>query len=152
MSAAPVTSVEYDHSYNFSQVQKIAIEPVHKDTIATVLLSDQMIDRLNAALAAALRGRGVTVVGETASADMLLYWQFVPEKSATLSTFDPALQQTIAGTVYVNMIDPAMAQSKWRASFDATLHYGSQPELATRRRQVAVTDIFSGFPPQVEQP
>ena len=150
--AAPSATVDYDRAYDFSQAHKIAIQPIHKDTIATMLISDQLIGRINEALTAALQGRGLVVVTENADADMFLSWQFFPEESATRSTFDPATQKIVQGTLYVNMIDPVMLQSKWRATFKSDLRDQPGSEEAARYRQEAAEAIFAQFPPTAITP
>jgi hypothetical protein len=150
--AAPSATVDYDRAYDFSQVHKLAIEPIHKDTIATMLISDQLIRRINEALTAALQGRGFVVVTENADADMLLSWKFVPQESATLSTFDPATQKIVQGTLYVNMIDPVMLQSEWRATFKSDLRDEPGSEEGARYREEAAEAIFAQFPPKAITP
>jgi hypothetical protein len=149
---APTATVDYDHAYDFSQVHKIAIQPIHKDTVATMLISDQLIRRINEALTAELQDRGFVVVTENADADMFLSWKFVPQESATLSTFDPATQKIVQGMLYVNMIDPVMLQSKWRATFKSDLRDQPGSEEAARYRQEAAEAILAQFPPKAITP
>ncbi len=149
---APSATVDYDHTYDFSHVHKIAIQPIAKDTVATMLISDQLISRINEALIAELQRRGFAVVTENADADMFLSWKFIPRDSATESTFDPATQKIVQGTLYVNMIDPLVLQSKWRATFQSDLRDQPGSEDAARYRQEAAAAILARFPPGVTTP
>ena len=88
------------------------------------------------------------MVQKNADADMFLAWNFIPEKSATLSTFDPAAQKIVQGTLYVNMIDPVMLQSKWRATFKSDLRDQPGSAEAAQYRQEAAEAILAQFPPQ----
>ena len=144
---APTATVEYDHGYDFSRVHKIAIQPIARGTLATMLISDAQITRIDQALRAELLRRGFEVVTVNADADMFLSWMFTPQESAEVSTFDPATQQISRGTLYVNMIDPLMLQSEWRATFQSDLR--DQPETATAAeyRAAAAQVILEQFPP-----
>jgi hypothetical protein len=147
MPAAPTATTDYDHSYDFSHIQKIAIQPVTKDTLSTMLISDAQISRINQSLSADLLRRGFQVVTVNADADMFLAWKFVPQESDDVSTFDPATQKVAEGTLYVNMIDPVMLQAKWRATFQADLREQPETAAAAEYRQKAAQAILADFPP-----
>ncbi|MEZ5501118.1 MAG: DUF4136 domain-containing protein [Halioglobus sp.] len=143
----PAATVEYDHSYNFSGVRKIAIQPIPRDTVATMMISDQQISRIDQALIGALRGRGLEVVTVNAQADMFLSWKYVPAESADVSTFDPATQKISTATLYVNMIDPLSLQSVWRATFHTDLSGQPDSAEAVQYREEAAAAILDQFPP-----
>jgi len=146
-SSTPSTTVDYDHSFDFSHVHKIAIQPIAKDTLATMLISDEQIGRINGALTAELRRRNFEVVTNNADADMYLSWRFVFTGGDTLATFDPATTNIVQGTLYVNMIDPVMLQARWRATFKTDLRDRPEtPEAAAYRREAAEA-ILAQFPP-----
>ena len=44
---APPPVVDYDREYDFSQVRSIAIQPIARDTVATMLITDRQIKRIN---------------------------------------------------------------------------------------------------------
>jgi len=144
---ASSATVEYDHTYDFSRVHKIAIQPIAKDTLANMLISDQQIHRIDSALAAELQRRGFEVVTDNASADMYMTWRFVFKGDATLSTFDPATAELVQGTLYVNMIDPVMLQARWRATFQSDLRDQPDTQEAAEYRRQAAQAILARFPP-----
>jgi hypothetical protein len=152
LPAAPSTTVDYDKTYDFSTVRKIAIQPIARDTLATMLISDQQISRINRALTAELQRRSFEVVRKNADADMYLSWQYISEDGGTLSPFDPGQPEVIRGTLYVNMIDPLALQSEWRATFHADLRDQPESEAAALFRQQAAQAILAEFPPTVSAP
>jgi Domain of unknown function (DUF4136) len=148
MSGAPVATTNYDHTYNFSNLHKIAIQPIAKDTLSTMLMSDAQIARIRQALSDELLRRGFQVVTVNAEADIFLSWKFVPKESYDVSTFDPANQRITQGMLYVNMIDPIMLQSVWRATFHADLREQPNTPEAAQYRQEAARAILADFPPE----
>ena len=145
--STPTATTNYDHNYDFSNIHKIAIQPTPKDTLETMLISDQQISRVDAALKSELERRGFEVVTRNADADMFLSWRFVPQESDDVATFDPGSESVSQGTLYVNMIDPIILQSVWRSTFHSDLR--DQPETsaaAAYRREVAVA-VLADFPP-----
>jgi len=149
---APSATVDYDHTYDFSHVHKIAIQPIARGTVATMLISDQQIKRINGALTTELQRRSFQVVTENADADMFLSWKYISQDSGTLSPFDPSTPELIQGTLYVNMIDPVVLQSKWRATFQAELRVQLDSEEAAHFRRKAAQAILDQFPPGMTAP
>jgi hypothetical protein len=147
MPAAPTATTDYDHSYNFSNVHKIAIQPISRDSVSTVMISDAQISRINEALAAELERRSFQVVTANADADMFLSWQLVLQERASVTTADGSIQQATQGTLFVNMIDPVMLQSVWRARFDSGLRSNPESDAAAQYRQEAAEVILAQFPP-----
>ena len=145
----PSASVEFDHNYDFSQVRRIAIQPIARDTLATMLISDQQISRINGALSNELTRRGFEVVMENADADIFLTWRFINSNS-NLSPFDPGNGEIPQGTLYVNMIDPVVLQSKWRATFQSDLRDPPETPEAAQYRREAAKAILARFPPGAE--
>jgi len=148
MSGAPKATTSYDHSYTFSNIQKIAIQPIAKDTLSTMLMSDDQIRRIRQALSEELQRRGLQVVTVNAEADIFLSWKFVPKESDDVSTFDPANQRITQGTLYVNLVDPVMLQSVWRATFHADLREQPSTTEAAQYRQQVAREILADFPPE----
>ena len=58
VNSAITPTIEYDRNYDFSNVKKIAIQPIARDTIATMLITDRQISRIDTALTEALLQRG----------------------------------------------------------------------------------------------
>ena len=147
MPTAPTATTDYDHSYDFSHVHKIAIQPIPRDTVATMMISDQQIRRIDQALTAELERRGFEVVTVNVDADMYLSWKFMPQESLEVATYDPATQPIVQGMLYVNMIDPVQLQSEWRATFQSDLRDQPESETAAQYRQRAAEAILAQFPP-----
>ncbi len=147
MPSAPTATTQFDHSYNFSNVHKIAIQPIARDTVSTVMITDAQISRIDEALTAELQRRGFQVVTVNADADMFLSWQLVLQESAYVATADGTTQKANQGTLFVNMIDPIMLQSVWRAKFESRLRGSPESDAAAQYRQEAAEVILAQFPP-----
>ena len=143
----PTATMDYDHSYNFSAIRKIAIQPIAKATLSTMMMSDEQIGRINQALHAELLRRGFEVVTVNADADIFLSWKFLPPESDEVSTFDPATDKITGGTLYVSMIDPLNLQAVWRATFHSRLYAQQDSPEAAQYRQQAAQAILAQFPP-----
>lgn len=147
MQGNPTATTDYDHSYNFSPVHKVAIQPIAKATLPTMMMTDEQISRIDQALQAELQRRGFEVVTVNADADVFLSWKFLPPESDEVSTFDPATDQISGGTLYVSMIDPLNLQAVWRATFYAKLSAPQDSAQAAQYRQQAAQAILAQFPP-----
>jgi hypothetical protein len=147
MPVASTATTDYDHSYNFSKVQKIAIQPISRDSVSTVMISDIQISRIDQALSAELQRRGFQVVTVNADADMFLSWQLVLQEGTYVTTADGSTQKASKGTFFVNMIDPIMLQSVWRATFASGLRDNPESDAAAQYRQEAAEVILAQFPP-----
>ena len=147
MPTAHTATTHYDHSYNFSNVHTIAIQPISRDTVTTVMISDAQISRINDALTVELERRGFQVVTANADADMFLSWQLVLQESAFVATADGSTERATKGTLFVNMIDPVMLQSEWRAKFESGLRENPESDAAAQYRQEAAEVILAQFPP-----
>jgi Domain of unknown function (DUF4136) len=147
MPVTPAATTDYDHSYNFSHVRKIAIQPISRDSVSTVTVSDMQIGRIDQALIAELQRRGFQVVTVNADADMFLSWQLVMQESAHVRTADGSTQYAKKGTLFVNMIDPVMLKSVWRARFESGLRENPESDAAAQYRQQAAEVILAQFPP-----
>jgi hypothetical protein len=113
-----------------------------------MLMSDDQIRRIRQALSEELQRRGLQVVTVNAEADIFLSWKFVPKESDDVSTFDPANQRITQGTLYVNLVDPVMLQSVWRATFHADLREQPSTTEAAQYRQQVAREILADFPPE----
>jgi hypothetical protein len=128
-------------------VRKIAIQPISRDSVSTVTVSDMQIGRIDQALIAELQRRGFQVVTVNADADMFLSWQLVMQESAHVRTADGSTQYAKKGTLFVNMIDPVMLKSVWRARFESGLRENPESDAAAQYRQQAAEVILAQFPP-----
>lgn len=166
-SSTPTVSTRFDHSYDFSRVQKIAIQPISRTVVSNIQISDAQISRINEALTAQLQKRGFQVVQQNVDADMFLVWHLVTEAKMDGSNFNSIGQynclncaagdsaqepETIKGTFVVEMIDPIQLQSEWRATLVSRMLNESDPQLSEQNRQAAAEAIFARFPPQVDKP
>ncbi|MCB1705087.1 MAG: DUF4136 domain-containing protein [Halioglobus sp.] len=140
-------TTDYNHSYDFSRIHKVAIQPIPRDTLSTMMTSDEQINRINTALTAELRRRGFEVVASNAEADIFLSWKFLPPEKDEVATFDPATQQITGGTLIVSMIDPLSLQSVWRATIHSNMRSQPDTEEAARYRQQAAQAVLAQFPP-----
>ena len=152
LSSTPTATVNYNRNYDFSHVHNIAIQPIARDTVETMMMSDAQIVRINKALTAELQQRGFKVVTGNSYADMFLSWRFVPEESATVSTFDPATQKMTEATIYVDMIDPVILQTVWRANFRAHLDDQTDTSGAAEYSRQAAAAMLAQFPPNPIEP
>ena len=147
MPVKSTATTDYDHSYDFSHVRKIAIQPISRDSISTVTISDMQIGRIDQALIAELLRRGFEVATVNADADMFLSWQLVTQESAHVRIADGSTQYATQGTLFVNMIDPVMLKSVWRARFESGLRENPESDAAAQYRQQAAEVILAQFPP-----
>ena len=147
MPVTPAATSEYDHSYDFGQVRKIAIQPISRDSVSTVTITDLQISRIDQALVTELQSRGFQVVTVNADADMFLSWQLVTQENAQVKIADGSTQYAKKGTLFVNMIDPVMLKSVWRARFESGLRENPESDAAAQYRQQAAEVILAQFPP-----
>ena len=147
MPVKSTATTGYDRSYDFSHVRKIAIQPISRDSISTVTISDMQISRIDQALIAELQRRGFEVATVNADADMFLSWQLVTQESAHVRIADGSTQYATQGTLFVNMIDPVMLKSVWRARFESGLRENPESDAAAQYREQAAEVILAQFPP-----
>lgn len=147
LPTTPSATTEYDRKYDFSRVHKIAIQPIPRDTLDTMLISDEQIRRVNQALDTELTRRGFQVVAKNVDADIFLSWRFVPAPSTSVATFDPGKQKMPGGMLHVSMIDPVLLQSVWRSSFHADLRDQLENGATAQYRQQVAQTVLAQFPP-----
>lgn len=156
-------TMDFDPQFDFSKVQKIAIQPVDRSSLSMIRVSDMQVDRIDAALAGELQRKGYQVVTDNAQADMFLTWHLVTEERTDVRTYnsmsyyncwrcgpnvsDVSVRQYTQGTFIVDMIDPARNQSVWRSIIESRLQSNPDPADAPARRQEAAAAIFAEFPP-----
>ena len=165
--STPLTAtVDHDPSFDFTEVRKIAIQPIDRSVASTVVISDMQVARINQAFTAELNRRGIEVVDTNADADMLMTWHLVTQERMDVRTYDTMsarystcwhcgagtttdvrVRQYTQGTLIVDLIDPDRLQSVWRSFIQSRLREQSDPEQAAELRREAAAAIFAEFPP-----
>jgi len=175
-SGPPKPNVDYKQDYDFQPVRKIALydESGQVSGDNPLQLSDMQIDRIDEALAYALRNKGFELTTEAADADLLLSWHLVTQHKTDVRTYetpsygagygryggynrysmyscwsctntDVRVSNYTQGTFIVDMIDPDLRKSVWRGIIQSKL----KGELAEEQAKLneAATAIFASFPP-----
>ena len=162
-SSTPTARMDFDPSYDFSGVRKIAIQPINRTVASTVIVSDMQISRINETLTEELGRRGFQVVQDNADADMLLAWHLVTQERTDVRSFNTStryncwncgsmgtnvsVRQYTQGTLIVDLIDPVRNQSVWRSIIQSRLQSEPDPAESEARRREAAQAIFAPFPP-----
>ena len=161
-STTPTAVMDYDRNFDFSQVRKIAIQPLDRTAASAVVISDMQVDRINQALTDELQRRGYEIVPENAQADMLLTWNLITQERMDVRSYNTAtsyncwscssgsdvrVSQYTQGTFIVDLIDPLSVRSVWRSTWESRLRDQPDPERAEENRREAATAIFAQFPP-----
>ena len=162
-SSTPTATMDFNPSYDFSGVRKIAIQPINRTVASTVIVSDMQISRINETLTEELGRRGFQVVQNNADADMLLAWHLVTQERMDVRSFNTStryncwncgsmgtnvsVRQYTQGTFIVDMIDPIRLQAVWRSIFESRMRDQPDPASAAENRRAAATAIFAEFPP-----
>jgi hypothetical protein len=157
-------TMDYDASYDFSGVKKIALQEFDRTTPASVVVSDMQVGRINEALADELRRRGYEIVSDNRDADMYLVWHLVTQEKTDIRSYnsasyyhcwacgpsvsDVSVRQYTEGTFIVDMVDPVRGQSVWRSIIQSRLKAQPSPSKAEENRRAAARAIFADFPPQ----
>lgn len=171
-SGPPTPTVDYKSDYNFATVKKVAFYRDSGQVIGEnpLELSDIQRDRIDEALTFALRNKGLQVVENASEADMLLSWHLVTQQKTDVRTWEtPAhygrynrysyyncwacaptrtevsVHNYTQGTFIVDMIDPGMRKSVWRAVIQSRLK--KEPSTDQASYNEAATAIFASFPP-----
>jgi len=137
-------------------------------------LSDMQRDRIDEALSYALTNQGFQIVGNSADADLLLSWHLVTQQKTDVRTWDTptmgyggygrynrysayncwncaptrtevSVHNYTQGTFIVDMIDPAMRKSVWRAIIQSRLKGNQSSDQG--KYNASATAIFASFPP-----
>ena len=158
-SSAPTATSDFDSSFDFSGVRKIAIQPIDRGVPASVISSDMQVNRINEAIRGELVRRGFTVVQDNADADLFLAWHLVTQERTDVRSFntssryncwncgsDIRVRQYTQGTFIVDMIDPVRLQSVWRSIFEDRIR-DLDAEEAAEKRAVVAGALFAEFPP-----
>lgn len=161
-SSTPTATMDYNPSFDFSGVRKIAIQPINRTVASTVIVSDMQVARINQALTDQLGRQGFQVVQDNTQADLLLAWHLVTQERTDVRTFNTStryncwncptssniqVRQYTQGTFIVDMIDPISLQAVWRSIFESRLRNQPDPARAEQNRREAAQAIFAQFPP-----
>ena len=166
-SSTPTANMDFDPGYDFSNVQKIAIQPVNRNVVSQAVLSDIQIGRVNESITAQLEQRGLQVVNNNAEADLLLAWHLVTQERTDVRTFDSVtryncwncrgmgmgtsnnvvVRQYTRGTFIIDMIDPDRLQAVWRSVVESRMPDLSNATRAAEARDAAVATALADFPP-----
>jgi len=171
-SGPPKPDIDYKPDYNFSGVQRIAFYAKSGQVSGDnpLQLSDFQRERIDDALAAALRAKGLEVVEKPEDADLLLSWHLLTQHKTDVRTYDVpsgyygrynryshyscwacgshtevSVSNYTQGTFIVDMIDPQLDKSVWRGVIQSRLK--GQRESDQGKYNDAAAAIFATFPP-----
>jgi hypothetical protein len=162
-TASLQATTDFDSEFNFSSVQKIAIQPVTRMNAAAILISDMAVNRLNSVFTDELTRKGFEIVTDNADADMYLSWHLVTQEKTDVRSYNSAsyyncwrcgptvsdisVHQFTEGTLIVDMVDPERSQSVWRSTVQSRLKSKSDAEADDALRHEAGRALFAEFPP-----
>lgn len=174
-SGPPKPDVDYNQSYDFSQVRSVAFLEDSGSVAGDnpLQLSDIQKDRVDTAIRHALFLKGIALVDDAADADMLISWHLLTQFKTDVQTYDRpgymgmyygynryslyncwscrgmstevSVRDYTEGTFIVDMIDPEMERSVWRGVTHSRLT-GKQLQDQSRYNEAAEV-IFAAFPP-----
>ncbi len=162
--STPLQAVmDFDHRYDFTGVEKIALQPISRADAGAALISDMEVNRISQALSEELTRKGLQVVQDNSEADLLLAWHLVTQEKTDVRTYnsmsyyncwrcgpmvnDVTVRQYTEGTLIVDLIDPSRNQSVWRATVQSRLSSRPDPESDKALRYEAARAVFAEFPP-----
>ena len=154
---------DFDRSYDFSDVETIALLPIDRTSVAERMITDMQVDRINAALTRELADRGYRVVEERQDADLFLSWHLVTRERTDIRSYNAAstyqcwrcgppvsdvtVNKYLEGTFIVDLIDPLRNRSVWRSTIESRLRAQPDPAQAERNRVTAARAVLAPFPP-----
>jgi hypothetical protein len=175
-SSPPKPTVDFKPDYNFSQVKTIAF--YHRSGQVSgdnpMQLSDIQRNRIDEALAFALRNKGYQIIENASQADILVSWHLATQHKTDVRTYEtPAyggyygygpynrysryscwscmptqtevsVQDYTEGTFIVDMIDPALNKSVWRSVVQSKLK--GKVETDQGKYNAAAERIMADFP------
>ena len=157
-------TMDFDSSFDFTQVKKIALQPVDREDLSSLHISDMQEARIDQALADELQRKGFEIVTDNSQADVYMIWHLVTEERTDVRTYnsmsyyncwgcgpsvsDVSVRQYTQGTFIVDMIDPLRNKSVWRSIIESRLrNQPENPEVLAEERREAATAVFAEFPP-----
>ena len=175
-SSPPKPTVDFKPDYNFSQVKTIAF--YHRSGQVSgdnpMQLSDIQRNRVDEALAFALKNKGYELIDDASQADMLVSWHLATQHKTDVRTYEtPAygggygygpynrysmyscwscmptrtevsVQDYTEGTFIVDMIDPQLRKSVWRSVVQSKLK--GKVETDQGKHNAAAERILADFP------
>ena len=174
-SGPPKPTVDFKPGYDFIKVKKIAMYRDSGQVVGDnpLQLSDIQRGRIDEALGYALVNRGVQIVDDAKDADLLLSWHLVTQHKTDVRTWETptyggyygrynrysayncwscrpthtevSVHNYTQGTFIVDLIDPRMKKSVWRAVTQSKLK--GEPSQDLGKYNEAATAIFASFPP-----
>ncbi|TDG12941.1 DUF4136 domain-containing protein [Seongchinamella unica] len=157
-------TTDYDSSFDFSKVRTIAIQPLEREALSAISISDMQEARIDAALAEQLRLQGFDIVKDNTDADMYLVWHLVTEERTDVRTYnsmsyyncwgcgpsvsDVSIRQYTQGTFIVDMIDPLRNRSVWRSIIESRLSSKPAEQGGEELRRQAAAAALAEFPPR----
>ena len=176
-ASTPKPVVDYKEDFDFSGVQKIGFYKNSGQVTGDnpLQLSDFQKERIDNALANALRNKGLDVVDDPAQADMLLSWHLGTQHKTDVRTYETPsygasygryggynrysmyncwncsntevrVSDYTEGTFIIDMIDPALKKSVWRSVTQSKLK-GKRDEDDPSEINEAAARVLGGFPP-----
>jgi len=156
----PTATTDFSQSFDFSQVKNIAIQPIDRTVLSTIMVSDSQVANINQAITDELTQRGFNVVQSNMDAELLLSWHLVTRERTDVSDYDtssryncwncragPADIYVTQGTFIVDMVDPVGLQSVWRSTFESRMRGQLDAAEAEANRRGAASAVFAMFPP-----
>lgn len=157
-------TMDFDSSFDFTPVRKIYIQPVEREDLSSLHISDMQEARIDRALAQELQNKGFEIVADSSQADLFMIWHLVTEERTDVRTYnsmsyyncwgcgpavsDVSVRQYTQGTFIVDMIDPMRNRSVWRSIIQSRLRNQPEaPEVLAEERKEAATAVFAEFPP-----
>ena len=156
-------TMDFDSAYDFSKVRKVAIQPVEREALSAIHVSDMQEARIDEALANQLRAQGFEVVSDNSQADIYLIWHLVTEERTDVRTYnsmsyyncwgcgpavsDVSVRQYTQGTFIVDMIDPLRNRSVWRSIIESRLDSRPNESRDAEVRREAAAAALVEFPP-----
>lgn len=156
---------DFDRSYDFSDVETVALLPIDRTSASGQMISDMQVDRIDAALTRELADRGYRVVKDRQDADLFLSWHLVTRERTDIRSYNAAstyqcwrcgppvsdisVNKYTEGTFIVDLIDPLRNRSVWRSTIESRLRPQPDPEVAARNRASAARAVLAPFPPEV---
>jgi hypothetical protein len=176
-STPPEPMVDYKRSHDFSGIKTLAFLPDSGGTSGDsprVFMSSMQRERIDDALAQAVKKKGITVISDPGKADALLTWHLVAQEKTDVNTYNTGMgmgygagygyynrraryncwncggtevrvKQYTQGTFIVDIVDPATDQSVWRSVIQSKLK--GEVEQSQQPYNEAADRIMAGFPP-----
>jgi hypothetical protein len=158
-------TMDFDSGFDFTKVQKLAIQPVDREDLSSLQISDMQEARIDRALADELQRKGFEIVSDNSQADLYMIWHLVTEERTDVRSYnsmsyyncwgcgpavsDVSVRQYTQGTFIDDRIDPLRSKSVWRSVIESRLrNQPEDPEVLAEERREAATAVFAEFPPK----